>query len=304
MMKRTAVVINKEAGTASSAGQDVIEKISSQFEYHKIKAEFFLTEGSEIKARVRSLIPMGFDIITIAGGDGTLNSGASILSGTEIPMGILPMGTLNHFAKDLDIPLGIEGAVMTIAQGTPQKVDIGEVNGKIFINNSSVGLYPRAVKFRDRHIEKLGGGKWLAMILASLTVFTHFPLFNIKLETDDDSLIRHTPFVFIGNNEYKLDLFNLGKRESIRGGKLSIYTAHCKGRWSMLRIALLALFNRLDQAKNFDLQFTENLRLESRRKVVEVSLDGEVIHMAPPLNYRIRPLELTVILPEKEGENK
>lgn len=135
------------------------------------------------------------------------------------------------------------------------------------------------------------------MILASLSVLSRFPLFNIKLETEDDTILRRTPFVFIGNNEYKLDLFNLGKRESLTGGKLSLYTAHCKGRWSMLRIALLALMDRLNQEKNFDLQFVDKIRLETRKNIVEVSVDGEVLHLQPPLHYEIRPKELKVILP-------
>lgn len=295
---RAAVIINKSAGTASPE-QNITEKLNDLFCTNNVESEIFLIEGKDIKNKIKSLIPEKYDAIAVAGGDGTLNTGAGMLAGTGIPMGIIPLGTLNHFARDLGIPLDLEGAVKTIALGIAQKVDIGEVNGNIFINNSSVGLYPKAVKFRDRHMERIGGGKWISMILASLTVFTRFPLFDIRLETDDNTIVRKTPFVFIGNNEYKLDIFNLGKRETLQGGKLSLYTAHCKGRWSMLKIASLALINRLNQMKDFDLQFVDNIRLDTRRRIVEVSLDGEVTHMAPPLHYKIRPMDLTVILPDK-----
>lgn len=300
---KAAVVINKSAGTASN-GENIVEKLEKLFCSYDSVTEFFLIEGSEIQKQIESLIPKGFDVIAVAGGDGTLSSGASAMAGTDIPMGIIPLGTLNHFAKDLGIPLEIENSVKLIATGKPGKVDIGEVNGNIFINNSSVGLYPRAVKFRDKHIERLGAGKWMAMIMASLTVFTRFPLFDIRLETEDDTITRRTSFVFIGNNEYKLDLFNLGKRETLTGGKLSLYTAHMKGRWSLLKIAFLALINRLNQMENFDLQFVENIRLETKRRTVAVSLDGEVIQLSPPLHYKIRPMELTVILPGKNQAAK
>ncbi|MCU7497452.1 MAG: sphingosine kinase [Ignavibacteria bacterium] len=300
---RAAVIINKSAGTASN-GKDITEQLNRLLCACRVESEIFLIEAREIKKQIEALIPKGFDTVVIAGGDGTLSSGASVLAGTDIPMGIIPLGTLNHFARDLGIPLEIENSVKLIAKGRPRKVDIGEVNGNIFINNSSVGLYPRAVKFRDKHIERLGAGKWLAMIMASLSVFTRFPLFNIRLETDEKIITRRTPFVFIGNNEYKLDLFNLGKRETLQGGKLSLYTAHIMGRWSLLKIAFLALINRLDQTENFDLQFVENIRLETRKRKVAVSLDGEVIHLAPPLHYKIRPLGLNVILPEKDQEPK
>ncbi|HEX2964117.1 MAG TPA: diacylglycerol kinase family protein [Ignavibacteriales bacterium] len=297
---KAAVVINKSAGTSSN-GQGIEEKLEKLFCDYKIDPRIFLVEGEEIKKHIEDLIPKGFDTIVVAGGDGTLSSGAGVLAGTDIPMGIIPLGTLNHFAKDLGIPLELENSVRLIAEGEPQKVDIGEVNGNIFINNSSVGVYPRAVKFRDKHIERFGTGKWMAMIMASFTVLARFPLFNIRLETDENIIGRRTSFVFIGNNEYKLDVFNLGKRETLTGGKLSLYTAHMKGRWSMLKIAFLALINRLNQMKNFDLHFVENIRLETKRKIVAVSLDGEVIHLSPPLHYKIRPMELTVILP---GKNK
>lgn len=298
---KVAIVMNKNAGSTPS-GQALEKKMQDLLHTYNIEFQIFEIDGKEIKNIVKNLIPSDYDIIAGAGGDGTLNSVASVLAGTNKTMGIIPMGTLNHFAKDLGIPLETEDAVKIIAEGKPSKVDIGEVNGHIFINNSSVGLYPKAVKLRDKHIERLGGGKWFAMILASLSVFTSFPLFNIKLETDDDTIVRMTPFVFIGNNEYKLDLFNLGIRETLTGGKLSLYTAHCKDRFSMLKISILALFNRLDQEKNFDLQFVDHIRLESGRKVVEVSIDGEVLHLSPPLHYGIRPLDLSVILPCKESK--
>ncbi|MGE5679267.1 MAG: diacylglycerol/lipid kinase family protein [Bacillota bacterium] len=297
---RAALILNKNAGTSSDE-KDNVDNLKSIFSSYNIKAETFFPEGEEIKKTVKELINEDFDIVAAAGGDGTLNSVASVLAGTNMPMGIIPMGTLNHFAKDLGIPLSAEDAIRLIAEGVPQKVDIGEVNGNIFINNSSVGLYPKAVKLRDQHIEQLGRGKWFSMILAFLSVFTRFPLFDIKLETDDGTIVRRTPFVFIGNNEYKLDLFNLGTRETVTGGKLSLYTAHCKGRWSMLKIAILALLNRLDQHKNFDLQFVDKIRLETRRNIVEVSVDGEVLHLKPPLHYQIRPLNLSVILPREKA---
>lgn len=293
---RAAVVINKSAGTSSN-GEGIKEKLEKLFCEYKVDPQIFIVEGGEIQHHIEALIPKRFDAIIVAGGDGTLSSGAGVLAGTDIPMGIIPLGTLNHFAKDLGIPLEVENSVRLIAEGVPQKVDIGEVNGNIFINNSSVGVYPIAVKFRDKHIERFGTGKWMAMIMASFTVLARFPLFNIRLETEDNTITRRTSFVFIGNNEYKLDIFNLGKRETLTGGKLSLYTAHMKGRWSMLKIAVLALLNRLDQMRNFDLHIVENIRLETKRKMVAVSLDGEVIHMAPPLHYKIRPMELTVILP-------
>ena len=94
-----------------------------------------------------------------AGGDGTINSVASAVVGSEKSLGVLPFGTMNHFAKDLHIPLDLEGAVNTIVAGHKTKVDVGEVNGRIFLNNSSLGLYPSIVRERQKQRDSMGTGR-------------------------------------------------------------------------------------------------------------------------------------------------
>lgn len=134
---RVAVIINKTAGTAPSS-QDIMTRLKDNFSLYKIDTEIYTPEANKIKELTESVLQADFDIIAAAGGDGTLNSVASLLAGTGKPMGIIPLGTLNHFAKDLGIPLELENSIRIISEGNPQMVDIGSVNGHIFINNSSV----------------------------------------------------------------------------------------------------------------------------------------------------------------------
>ena len=244
----------------------------------------------------------GFDAVIAAGGDGTVSAVASALSSAgrgALPLGVLPVGTLNHFAKDLRIPLRLADAAAVIAANNPQPVDLGEVNGRCFINNSSIGLYPHMVSKRDRHQQRLGYGKWLAMFFAFVSVFRRYPLLEVVLDTGDVAMRRTTPFVFVGNNWYEVAGFNLGGRATVCNGDLSLYTANQTGRLGLVRLALRALFGRLEQARDFDAVRLTHFTIDTRKKTLRVALDGEVTRLVPPLNYRIRPCAIQVLLPRE-----
>lgn len=291
---KAAVIINEKSGIESK--DSTPESIITALEKADIKPEMFFVNDKNIRTQIKSAVSSDNEIIIAAGGDGTISAIAEEMTSIEKSLGILPAGTFNHFAKDLKIPLNMEDAAEVIKAGYISKIDVGEVNGRVFVNNSSVGLYPKAVKARNRLTEKFGAKKWLAMIIASMAVFTRFPLFTISITTPETTLIRKTPFIFIGNNEYKFDLFNLGIREDITSARLSLYTAHISGRLGAIRIAFLALFNKL-KPSTFDIHFTNELTIQTKRKVVHVSLDGEVLKMRPPLRYKILPAKMKVFVP-------
>lgn len=293
---KAAVVINEKSGIDNN--EITPESIQEALKHSNVKSQLFLVNETNIHAQIKAAIASDNEIIIAAGGDGTISAIAEEMVEINKLLGIIPAGTFNHFAKDLNIPLEIKDAIKLVHTGIARDIDVGEVNGRIFVNNSSVGLYPKAVKARNRLTEKFGGKKWLAMIIASFAVFTRFPLFTINIKTPENTFIRKTPFVFIGNNEYKFDLFNFGTREHLNGGTLSLYTAHITGRLGAIRIAIMALFNNL-KPSTFDIHFVEELTIESKRKVVHVSLDGEVIKMRPPLRYKILPGKMKVIVPKE-----
>lgn len=295
---KAAVIMNLTSGESSS---DSHTKLLKDFFIKKgIEPVIYVSEGEDAFTNAKEAIQNGTDVIVAVGGDGTISAVVRAVAGSGKPLAVIPMGTFNHFAKDLNIPLDMEEAVKLIKEGEPGSIDIGEVNGITFINNSSVGIYPKAVKIRDEWLERIGGKKWFAMLISFISVFKRFPLFSIKLKIENKEIINRTPFVFVGNNEYKIDLFNLGIRETLCSNKLSIYTAHCSGRWGLIKIVFKALFNKLHQDEDFTLLLVNEMKLESKRKVVDVSIDGEVIKMKTPLYYKIRPGQLTVILPKNQ----
>ena len=259
------------------------------------------SSGAELETLMRAAADEHPALLIAAGGDGTISTAAGLLAGTQTVLGVLPFGTLNHFAKDLHIPLELEAAVASIIAGNAIAVDVGEVNGRVFINNSSLGLYPDIVRDRKRQQSRLGLGKWRSLVWASLAAFRRFPFLTVRLEVEASKRTYATPLVFIGNNEYEMEGFNIGERDRIDRGRLSVYIVKRQGRAALVRLALQALVGRLRQARDFEALSTTDFVIDTRHARILVATDGEVQPMETPLHYRTRPQSLRVLVPRHEG---
>ncbi len=297
-MKKVAVVINGSGGSVKrlSINED---KVIKAFKKYDVEAEVNIVKGEKIEEIVKKYKASNVDAIVAGGGDGTISSVAGMLINNKIPLAVLPLGTLNHFAKDIGMPLDFDNAVKSICHGKEGKVDLGEVNGNIFINNSSIGFYPKIVEDRDMQTKKFGSNKWIAMFVASLKVFSRFPIYKVRLEADTNSIKCKTPFIFLGNNEYSMNIFNPGVRKNINNGKLSLYLITSTNRIGMIKIAFAFLFNRLKQEKYFESMLVNEVWIDTHKKHVKVSKDGEVIKIDSPLHYKILRNKLSIILPTK-----
>ena len=211
-------------------------------------------------------------------------------------MGVLPLGTLNHFARDLGIPQDLEGALRVVASGVVKRVDVGEANGRIFLNNASIGLYPHAVAVREKQQDEQGTGKWLAMCRAAMATLRRFPVVRVTLHLPGGATRVTTPLVFIGNNKYEMSLLALGKREVLDGGELWLYVASHRGRVGFVSLALRAVIGRLDQARDFLGVAVPEVTIEDRRRIIPIAFDGEVGEVESPLRCRIRPASLPVMV--------
>jgi diacylglycerol kinase family enzyme len=295
-MTSAVVIVNAGAGTGYDPAWAA--DLRDKFEQAGLSAEVTLAEtGEQAVAAARDAVRRGIGIVVAGGGDGTQNAIASVLVDSPAALGVLPLGTLNHFAKDLGIPLALDDAIATIATGRRHAVDVGEVNGRIFLNNSSLGLYPDIVRERVRQQRLRGRGKWPAFFWASLSALRRYPFLSLRLHVHGAEHARRTPFVFIGNNAYTMQGLNIGVRERIDGGRLSLYVAQRPTRLGLVRLAFHALLGRLERAPDFDVLEAEDLTIHARRKLLRVATDGEVTLLAPPLTYRSRRGALTVIVP-------
>ena len=295
MKRNVSVILNAGSGVD---GNDAARanRIAALFGAAGAEAQVDLARhGGEIARLIDAAIACRPDVIVAGGGDGTVGSVASALAGGTIALGVLPLGTLNHFAKDLGVPLEVEAAVERIARGPIGRVDVGEVNGRVFINNSSLGLYPAIVHDRERQRKRLGRGKWPALAWATLAALRRFPFLSVRLSVDGVERRLRTPLVFIGNNEYVMEGFSIGERARLDTGCLSLYVLQRASRARLLLLALRALFGRLKQARDFEAIRASEIVVESRHRRLRVATDGEITLMTPPLRYRIRPAALLVV---------
>src|SRR5260370_3160339 len=230
--------------------------------------------GAEVARLAKQAVHDKWTDIVAGGGDGTVNTVASQVMGFDKILGVLPLGTFNHFARDLKIPADLELAAQVIVSGRSINVDVGEVNGRIFLNNSSLGLYPTIVSEREKK-QRLGAGKWPAFVWAAVAALRRYPFLEVRLSADGKEFRRRTPFVFIGNNEYQMERFNIGMRECLDKGRLSVYITNRTGRWGLVRVALRALLGRLREDKDFLALSTKEVKIQTKHKRVRIALDGE-----------------------------
>ncbi len=289
-----AVILNPASG---SAGRDTADRIVELFAAEgRVATVLAAGRDRTVADQARAAVEAGCRVAVAAGGDGTVTTVAAAVLGRDIPLGVLPMGTLNHFAKDLGLPLELAEAVRVVAQGTVRRVDVGQVNGRVFLNNSSIGVYPRVVELRRRW-ESTGLGKWVAALWASLVVLRRRPFMGVRIRIAEATVVRLTPFVFVGNNEYRMVGLQAASRESLTGGRLALCVMHASLRRSLLVLAGQVLLRGVNQVRELELFLVSEATVETRRRRLQVSLDGELAVLASPLEYRILAMALPVIGP-------
>jgi diacylglycerol kinase family enzyme len=290
------VIVNGGAGHGHD--DKAADELRAKLGEAGLDAELVLAkDGDEMVASARRALQQGVKLVAAGGGDGTINAVASVIAGSGVHFGVLPLGTLNHFAKDVGIPLELDEAVRNLASGMPRKVDVGEVNGRIFLNNSSLGLYPDIVRDREKQQRRLGRGKWLAALWAAAGALRRYPFLSMRLVVEGERLARRTPFVFIGNNRYTMEGLAIGERDCLDDGLLSLYVAQHPTRLGLLRFAIDALLGKLGTERNFDVFVAPEMEIETHHARLHVATDGEVTMMESPLRYRVRPGALTVLVP-------
>ncbi len=293
------VVVNEGAGSRKS--RDTVERVRAALAAASIRATLWPAHGRDIVgAARRAAADAACGAIIAAGGDGTVSAVAGVVAGTDKVLGVLPAGTLNHFAKDLGMPPSIEDAAVALARARVRRIDVGEVNGLLFVNNASVGIYPRVVRQRERLLERLGGVKWLATALAAAAVVARLQPVSLRLRWEGGAAARRTTFVFVGNNRYDTALLATQRRAALDAGVLGVFVGREHTRMGLLRVAARAALGRLDE-RDLDALELGEVTLESHRGMVWVALDGEVRRLRPPIRYRIRPGALRVLAPDPQG---
>jgi len=258
--------------------------------------------GDELVSSARRAVSERNARVAAGGGDGTVNAVASEVVGTDTALGVIPIGTLNHFAKDAGIPLKLEDAIRNFFTGPVVKVDVGEVNGRVFVNNSGIGPYTHLVREREAQ-QRHGHAKPLAFVIAVGAVLRRYSRLRLKLHMSEaEALARMTPFVFVGNNKYEVARLEIGRRVSLTSGRLWVCTAPRPARRDLIGMAWRTLTGRASDHELNAIEVEEFL-VEAATPRINVSTDGEVSLMSAPLHYRIRPGALALVAPARQASD-
>ena len=299
---RVEVLLNASAGAIERDGADRLrDELEAAFAEHAMSARLEFLKGADLRSGAERALQRAtrgeLDAVIASGGDGSIRTVAGVLADSGVPLGVIPLGTLNHFAKDLNIPISIADAVGVIAAGETRAVDVGQVNGHIFINNSSIGLYPYLVLDRERKQRRQGWSKWPAMAAAGLRAIRHFPVRRLRIAAEGWDEPCRSPCVFVGNNEYALTGLSLGRRERLDEGRLCLFVAKQQSAIALLGLGVRCILGLLNQERDLRILKLTELEVRSRHRNLLISLDGEVETIRAPLHYRTRPGALRVFAP-------
>ena len=301
-VRRVVALMNSGAGAFSQAlADDVRTALAAGLAQHGVTAEIKFIEGGGLREAAERALTQArrgeIDAVVVGGGDGSMRIAASVLADTSVPLGVLPLGTLNHFAKDLGIPSQVEEAVVVIAAGRTRAVDLAEVNGETFVNNSSIGIYPYMVIDRERRRTRHKLAKWMAMVPAFFRMMRHFPRRRLRIEAKGFAHPYRTPCLFVGNNEYGMELFTFGRRQRLDKGELWFYEVKPRTPLEFFWMVCRLCFGHMDQARDIETFQLAEAEIGAKASRLPVALDGEVRVMHTPLHYRSRPHALRVIVP-------
>ena len=303
MSIRTVVVImNESSGPGSgSDDSDDADVIREAFSEAGVEATVLKRDPSDMAQVIGSVWAEDErpDAVVVAGGDGTVNAAANAVVGTDVVLGVLPGGTFNHFARDIGLPTDLAEAVAALVDAVPSDLDVAEVNGRVFVNNSVLGVYPEMVTIRERLQSSRGWGKLRAVPVASLSVLRSFPTHRLDLTAPGNVAKRRvrTPLVFVGNGVFDTSGRGTPTRRSLEGGRLGVSIAMSTSRLGMVRVALRSLRKGEPDPGDLDSIDLPEVRVASKGSAVKVALDGEVADMRFPLQYRSRPASLRVLVP-------
>jgi diacylglycerol kinase family enzyme len=284
------VVVNRSGGTASSLGDKLEPQLREAFASAGAEIDLHLVDGCDI---LKTVDAAGSETVAVGGGDGTISCAASVLAGSGRRLAVLPLGTLNHFAQAIGLDGSLEQAAQVAVHGTAHDVDLGCAGDRVFVNNASLGIYPRMVRDRDR----LPLPKWLATIPAAARVLWRPGARRLPLLLDGRRQRVHTPLLFIGNNRYSLEAGLVGQRESLEDGILSLYAVAPRGGLGLLVGAVRILRGKARQDEDFAALAEVREVTIDRRGRHPVAFDGEVVSMHFPLTFSTKPKALTVMQP-------
>ncbi len=296
------VIVNQRAGTVLDWESGTLrDEILAAFRAQGHAVTLHLIHPDELPQAIARALEQGCQALVVGGGDGTVRSAAMQLMGTDVPLGILPLGTLNRLARDLKIPMEVHEAAAALAHGEVRAIDVGEVNGRIFLNNSIVGLtviysqYRQSLRGRPFLERMRGYGTAIAEILKSRRRM------DVDIDHGQSRMRLRVMSMAVSNNRYVEKASLMLQKEALSDGVLAAYISQHPSGWGMARALVRAMMGRIKSDPNIVHFEAHEIDVSARRSRLRLSNDGELEIVEMPLRYKILPGALKVLAPAADS---
>ncbi|WP_162914437.1 diacylglycerol/lipid kinase family protein [Taklimakanibacter lacteus] len=291
------MVLNLDSGTLRDGDADeMVRTITDVIKSRRHRPDVRLVRAREIETALKQAAK-GHSAVLVGGGDGTISTAAAVFAGKKTTLGILPLGTMNLFARALGIPLALDQAVEMLVGGARQPIDVGEVNGRIFVHHVTLGLHPRIVAGREKQDYRSRLGKTLAGIKIWWKLVRRAPRLRLVLTIDKERLKLKTASLVIANNPFVEGMGGLPHSEVPDQGKLALYIARTRDWRELLAMSAQASLGKWESNSKLDFLEGKAISIAAERKRLRVSIDGELDYLPTPLRAKIIPNALCVLCP-------
>jgi YegS/Rv2252/BmrU family lipid kinase len=294
---KLALILNSEAGTLRTLdARAVADELADIFREAGHDVTIKVTAGPGVEAAIRDGAREA-EAIVVGGGDGTIASAAAIAAETGVALGVLPLGTMNFFARSLDIPADMKEAAKALATGEVRSVDIARVNERSFIHTLALGLHPTMVAEREKLSYGSRIGKMLGSARAFVRVLRHPRRFEVAIEGGGESLHHRTAGVVVSNNP--LGKGHMPYPDRLDTGLLGVYVTTARGWMQLTRVTAAAAIGAAEDHPLVAYLTAPCITITlGRHAYVPTTLDGELVRLGGPLKVEIVAGGLKVLAPK------
>ena len=296
MANSIEVILNARSGSQRAAETRlVLERVLSE---STRSFQITVVSGDALARVAQEKAASGCEVLVAGGGDGTISRVAEAALQAGKTLGVLPLGTFNYFVRSLGIPLELEAAARVILEGSTVHVSVFDLDGRLVLNNVSIGIIPTVLLKRRRLYQRWGRNQFNAYLSVLLTIFRPARRMRLRLATASGEAVRETPLILICSNAYQMEAFQLAGTECLAAGQFALYVARNSGRKTILHLGLRALLRHLRPGQDYEVICASDVTIETlRRREFRATVDGELVKIKSPMRFRVLPKLLTVLAP-------
>ncbi|HWA19464.1 MAG TPA: diacylglycerol kinase family protein [Devosia sp.] len=289
------VILNPNAGTVLALGLTAAT-LAEKFARAGLHFDIDDDDDKPLEQRIAAALQGPADTIVAAGGDGTVTAIAEALIGTDKTLAVLPLGTMNALGRDLGMPLDVDGAISALASLEPQRIDVGSVNGRLFLHNVLIGVIPSIAVAREAVRHEQSTGAWISFFRFMLRRLARARRIAVAIEPEEGQhRIARLQAIAVANNSYDQRVGGFMTRKRINRGHLTLYMVSSLGVGDVLRLTLEMFAGRWRDDEVINFEHMRKVTLRTKKPSLLVTVDGEVMTLETPLNFEIRPLALSVL---------